>query len=305
MRWFGWMRRRSAGDTRSALSALSAGSAMVAGRRRTRGIPYQMPLDLEEMNRLDFQHYMLRALLRGNYVAPIYHPRSILDVGTGTGRWARELAHEFPQANVIGLDVNAPIEDDRLGRRGELPPANYTFVNGNVLEGLPFADANFDFVHMRALVTAVPHQRWPAVIGELARVTANGGWIESLEVTPLEHGGPAVEQLMVWLTAVMAARGVEFADGGRVAGHMHEAGLAHVTLHRLEVLCGDSGGRIGKMLAVDWFSVLEALMGMAVARGIAPAAEVSQAMAGARVELASHSMRCVMPTYIAFGQRAG
>lgn len=71
---------------------------MVGGRRRTRGIPYQMPLDVQEMHRLDFQHYMLRALLRGNYLAPIRRPQSILDVGTGTGRWARELAVEFPDA---------------------------------------------------------------------------------------------------------------------------------------------------------------------------------------------------------------
>ncbi|WP_141727649.1 class I SAM-dependent methyltransferase [Thermogemmatispora onikobensis] len=55
--------------------------------------PYLLPKDLGEVNRLDFQHYILRAALHGNYLAPIEQPRRILDVGCGTGQWAFELAH--------------------------------------------------------------------------------------------------------------------------------------------------------------------------------------------------------------------
>jgi SAM-dependent methyltransferase len=297
MRWFGWKRRRQ----RVGEDLLP--TAVIGGRMRTRGIPYQMPLDMEEMNRLDFQHYMLRALLRGNYLAPIRRPESILDVGTGTGRWARELAAEFPNANVIGLDVNPPPGDESAQAGGvDLRPPNYTFVPGNVLEGIPFSNQSFAFVHMRALVTAIPHDRWLAVVRALARVTRPGGWIESLEVTPLEGGGPAVNQLMTWLVAVLAARNVDFADGGKVGDRMREAGLKHVMVHALSVPCGDWGGRIGKMLAVDWISVLGALGGMMVARGITSDEELNQVFAAAREEMADPAIHCVMPTYIALGQ---
>src|SRR5215472_351542 len=100
MRWFGWLRRRRAVKENGS----SGDESVMYGRKRTRGVPYLMPTDLEEMSRLDFQHYMLRYALRGNYATPITNPGSILDVGTGTGRWAREMAQLFPRANVIGVD---------------------------------------------------------------------------------------------------------------------------------------------------------------------------------------------------------
>ncbi|MBO0702644.1 MAG: hypothetical protein J2P38_06915, partial [Candidatus Dormibacteraeota bacterium] len=63
---------------------------------------YVMPREPREVNRLDLQHYGLRELLGTNHLAPIGRPRSVLDVGTGTGQWAVDICHEFPQALVVG-----------------------------------------------------------------------------------------------------------------------------------------------------------------------------------------------------------
>src|SRR5215469_1382768 len=193
MRWFGWLRRRKKANGNGA----SSDDSVMYGRKRTRGVPYMMPTDLEEMNRLDFQHYMLRYALRGNYATTIGHPSSILDVGTGTGRWAREMAQLFPQANVIGVDINLPPADSVAQEgKGDARPPNYTFVTGNLFEGLPFGDNTFDFVHMRLLIMAIPHDQWPQVVRELVRVTRLGGWIESVETTVLQNGGPAMNQII-------------------------------------------------------------------------------------------------------------
>jgi ubiquinone/menaquinone biosynthesis C-methylase UbiE len=188
---FGWLRRRRTEKDNGA----SSGSldAVMYGRKRTRGIPYMMPTDLEEMNRLDFQHNMLRYALHGNYAAPISHPKSILDVGTGTGRWAREMAQTFPQANLF--------------------------------EGLPFAYGSFDFVHIRLLIMAIPHEQWPQVIDELVRVTRPGGWVESIETTILQQAGPAMSQIIRWSTTVLAGRGVNLLDGENVGALLQAAGL--------------------------------------------------------------------------------
>lgn len=115
---------------------------------------------------------MFRYALHGNYEAPIGTPTSILDVGSGTGRWAMEMATEFPLANVIGLDPVVPSGDDAETPKLELDkrPENYAFVQGNVLEGLPFADASFNFVHQRLLIAALPPGRWQWVVSELLRV---------------------------------------------------------------------------------------------------------------------------------------
>lgn len=302
MGWFRWFRRKPREDAANGSSVDPTG--VIAGRTRTRGVPYVLPYDVEELNRLDFQHYMLRATLHGNYAAPIDEPSSILDVGTGTGRWARELAVTFPDARVIGVDINPPPDEAaERGRPDDLRPDNFTFAPGNILEGLAFPDGSFDFVHQRALLAAVPHDRWPLVARELARLTAPGGWVESLEVTELVNSGPATTQLVTWLKATLAMRGVDMADGGRVADCLRQAGLANVTSRATRMPCGDAGGRIGKMLAADWFSLFNATSGFMVKLGLTTAEQFALATAAARSELASPQGQCYMPVYIAFGQR--
>jgi SAM-dependent methyltransferase len=306
MRRFDWFRRTPRDDELVDDDPIWEGDTpyrIIGGRRRKAGIPYLVPWDIEEHNRLDFQHFMLRQAFRGNYAAPIGTPLSVLDVGSGTGRWAIEMANLFPQANVIGLDINPPPIDVVAEGNMDTRPPNYSFVAANALDRLPFADRTFDFVHMRALVTAIPHDRWPFVIGELARVARQNGWVESLEVTHMQGGGPAVDQLMSWLDATLARRGVRFLDGGNVGAVMASVGLANITSLQFAMRCGETGGRIGKMLAVDNINVLGGIGGMTVAQGITSAEQFSQVLQQASRDLADPTRQCVMPLYIAFGQQ--
>jgi ubiquinone/menaquinone biosynthesis C-methylase UbiE len=276
----------------------------VRGRTHVRGIPYALPRDFEEMSRLDFQHFVLRQAFKGNFLAPVENPRAILDVGTGTGRWAREVATVFPSANVIGLDLNAPPVDEKA-RAGEEEalPRNYAFVSGNILEGLPFADASFDFVHMRLLILALPHDRWPFVVSELIRVTRPGGWVESVEVPADEQGGPAVDQIMAWVAAMLQRRGIDITDAVRVGGLLQAQGLVNVVSRRVEVPIGAHGGRIGKLMASDILTGMQALRGPIETLGLATAAEFDRTFAEAQRALESPHVRCVAPFYLAYGQQ--
>lgn len=291
----------AAGDAGSPKEALTR---TVGGRTHVRGIPYILPRDFEEMNRLDFQHYVLRHAFRGNYLAPVENPRAVLDVGTGTGRWALEMATVFPSANVIGLDLNAPPVDEKAGTgEGEALPPNYAFVPGNILEGLPFADASFDFVHMRLLVLALPHERWPFVVSELIRVTRPGGWIESVEALADERGGPAVDQIMSWVAAMLERRGIDINDASRVGGLMQAQGLLNVASRRVEVPIGAHGGRIGKLMATDILNAMQALRGPMETLGLATAEGFDRTFSEAQRALESPRVPCVAPFYVAFGQR--
>ena len=39
--------------------------------------------------------------------APIDKPKRILDIGTGTGIWAIEVADQYPETEIIGTDLSA------------------------------------------------------------------------------------------------------------------------------------------------------------------------------------------------------
>ncbi|WP_376797328.1 class I SAM-dependent methyltransferase [Thermogemmatispora sp.] len=231
-------------------------------RRYLQEQPYLLPKDLKEVNRLDFQHYVLRAILKRNYLAPLQAPRQILDVGCGTGQWAYELAREFPQAGVIGLDLEP-------ARNTTAPPPNYRFVAGDVRDGLPFEDNRFDFVHQRFFWAALPLAAWPGVVQELVRVTAPGGWVELLEAsTDGTPTGPNGRRLQAMLRELATLRGLDGSDEvvRSLDRYLREAGLVEVERREIEVPLGDWGGRIGSLLALDFREVCVAMSGAVMKR---------------------------------------
>ncbi len=198
----------------------------------------------------------MRAVLKGNYAAPIGQPTAVLDVGCGTGRWAMEMAAQFPGANVIGLDVVTPEADEAatLGHGLDRRPSNYVFVQGNVLDGLPFSDATFAFVHQRLLVAAIPADRWQSVVNELLRVTRHGGWVELVEAIPAQ-GGPAMNALHDWLVNVSLLRGVDTRITQQIGTFLQNAGAQNITFRDLTVPLGRADDRVSAMMTTIYFSL--------------------------------------------------
>lgn len=46
-----------------------------------------------------------------NHFAPLDHPRKILDVGCGSGKWAIEMGHQYPKSEITGTDLS-PIQPE-------------------------------------------------------------------------------------------------------------------------------------------------------------------------------------------------
>jgi SAM-dependent methyltransferase len=224
MRW-PWSRRRAAAVAeRERLVPY----VLVGGRQMAVDSPYLLPKDVSESNRLDLQHYMLRYVLRGNFMAPVSAPHDILDVGCGTGRWGAEMAQQFPQANVVGVDIVPPAPTDAAVRQGrEDAPENYVFVQGDFTKGLPFGDNSFDFVHMRLVVMALPATAWLPVIQELRRVTRPGGWIELVDTTVTARV-PGAQHWTAWAQALAKMRGIDLTAGAQVGAFLRQAGVSAV-----------------------------------------------------------------------------
>lgn len=266
------------------------------GRLFRRGVPYILPSDTEELNRLDFQHYMLRSALRGNYAAPLHDPRAILDIASGTGRWAMEMASLFPQASVVGFDITAPPD----AGQNQASPGNFTFVQGNMFEGLPFPDNSFDFVHQRLVIVAMPTNTWTTQIREAMRVTRPGGWVELVE-GDLLPGGPGLTQLNDLGERMSIKRGMSFTNASRIDQYLREAGAQRVERRVVYLPVGHRAGRLGAMAETDYLAILTSVRGFLISQGLITEEQHTSALTQAQSELANGQLS--WPFYIAFGQK--
>lgn len=293
--------RTASGDTFYGDEALLEGDFVIAkGRKHVAKAPYLLPKDIEEGNRLEFQHFMLRYALRGNYAAPITKPRDILDIGTGTGRWAHEMATLFPGAKVVGIDLVSPPVSFTAGQVA--PPVNYEFVQANVLEGLPFANNSFDFVHERLLVFGIPTVRWPDFFREAYRLVRPNGWVESIEADAFpENGGPDMDQIGQWVVELSKRRGIDVFAIRSNGAMLAQAGFVNIGTRDILLPGGATGGRTGHLVATDYFAVVEGLRSALAAQGIVSLEEFDAVLARARISINQH--RCQFHFPLAFGQK--
>ena len=68
---------------------------------------YVVSNDEDELERMDLHYHTLRLVMREqHWICPLKEPTSILDVGAGTGIWAMDVADDYPDAQVIGIDLS-------------------------------------------------------------------------------------------------------------------------------------------------------------------------------------------------------
>ncbi|KAF4994238.1 hypothetical protein FDECE_13177 [Fusarium decemcellulare] len=139
---------------------------------------YILPNDDQEQQRLDLQHHIWRLLLGGAlYTAPLPNPDEekelrILDLGTGTGIWAIEMADEFPKALVSGVDLS-PIQPEWV-------PSNCSFHVDDYEDEWTYREhEQFDYIHGRAL--SGTSADWSRFYSQAMNNLKPGAWIEMQE----------------------------------------------------------------------------------------------------------------------------
>ncbi|VTT63157.1 unnamed protein product [Fusarium fujikuroi] len=130
---------------------------------------YFAPIDEDEISRLEVMHGVLSRLFDGRLIfPPIRSPRRILDCGCGPGDWAIEVATQYPDAEVLGIDVSPHMIPEN-------PPDNME---------LQVDDLNGRQVVARNQMVAggIHANRWRSYIRDIFRVLKPGGWCQMVEI---------------------------------------------------------------------------------------------------------------------------
>lgn len=179
--------------------------------------------------------------------AAAMRPAAILDVATGTGDLAIQLARAIPAATVTGIDLSEGML--AVGRRKVEEAgleARVTLGQGDCL-ALPFADGSFDVVTVAFGVRNFEHL--DRGYAEMARVLRKGGKLVVLELSV--PPSPLVKPFYkLYTRGVIPLLGrlvssdsraysylpesiAAMPQGERMLSLMKEAGLASPALHRL------------------------------------------------------------------------
>ncbi len=249
---------------------------------RREGQDYVLGDSMHEISRLDMQHYMFRWEFGGDYLAP-FRPRAILDVACGTGRWAIDLARRFPQATVVGLDINRELIERALSEPGL--PENCTFVVADALQPLAFADGGFDFVMARATSSFIPIPQWPSVVAEILARSES----------------PALTALTDRFAQMTALRPLYPGAGPQLANLLRGAGLRDVKARTVTVRVGRRTTRGGRLMLTDYLSLLERMTPIMAQLGLASQEQWQAWLAQARQETNTSSTRADLTA--AYGRR--
>ncbi|OZJ06044.1 hypothetical protein BZG36_01146 [Bifiguratus adelaidae] len=217
---------------------------------------YLLPNDLEEADRMQEQHWIIKEFHRGNYKAPVHQllldGAKVLDVGCGPGTWILDMAHDYPEATFYGIDISPTFPRD-------IRPRNTHFQIADILKGLPFPDNSFDYIFQRFLGLGYTPVTWKIAMKELRRVIKPGGYVELIEATfDGANAGPIYSALLEGLIATMNERNID--------------PTAPVHISNMLALVTDNPGTItaGKFaIKVGWGDVVGELTGRDLIRTLA------------------------------------
>ncbi|ORZ25885.1 S-adenosyl-L-methionine-dependent methyltransferase [Absidia repens] len=116
-----------------------------------------------------------------------YIPKTILDIDTGNGIWAFEMAIEYPSSRVIGIGHRSV--PDQTGR-----PSNLEYIQADVHQPWALDSNSVDLIFQRAMGPTLTTKEWDHIMAENIRVLKPGGYIEWVECDVMHHRPGPIQQ---------------------------------------------------------------------------------------------------------------
>lgn len=135
----------------------------------------------------------MAAFVKAEY--PNLNPKRILDVGAGGGFNTLPIAQAFPDAEVIALDVAAPMLRYGHARAQLMDVDNVTFMQADG-ENLPFEAGHFDLVVTAMVWHETALKAFRRMLSEIHRVLRMGGLALNFEQPNFDPTTPPFERFM-------------------------------------------------------------------------------------------------------------
>ncbi|KAJ5508517.1 hypothetical protein N7527_010660 [Penicillium freii] len=271
---------------------------------------YPFPNDQEEQDRLALAHHLFKLLTGGNLNrAPINgtNPRRILDIGTGPGEWALEMAEDYPQADIIGTDLS-PIQPSWA------PPNCRFFIDDAESDWTFSPGEKFDYIHARALAGGIGD--WPKLLKQAYQHLKPGGWFEAQEFESMawsddgtHENATAINSWAELLTQSSKKFGKPMDVAPMISRWMTEQGFANVTddIYKSPVGGWPKNRRykdIGRICKVAVLEIIEPYTLALFTRVLGLSYQDTQEyMDKARAELMSNSHHLYVRFHFVYGQR--
>ncbi|MFW6197857.1 MAG: class I SAM-dependent methyltransferase, partial [Myxococcota bacterium] len=110
---------------------------------------------------------------------PAREPRRIVDLGCGFGKSTRPFARAYPEAEVVGIDLSAPVLRLAHAQAADLG-LEIRFVQADGA-ATPMDDESVDLVTATMFIHEIPPDGLADVFTEVARVLAPGGSVRILD----------------------------------------------------------------------------------------------------------------------------
>ncbi|MCJ1383846.1 hypothetical protein MMC17_006960 [Xylographa soralifera] len=198
---------------------------------------YPLPNDETELDREDMKHHEMMLITDFRlHLSPIPEtPDKVLDLGTGTGIWAIQMAEKYPNTEVIGIDLS-PVQPEWV-------PPNLVFEIDDLEAPWLYTPETFDLIHCRFMFLVI--RDYPTMLSQAFRTLKSGGHIElgELDFHPVsyDHHFPPNSQVHLWIDLLSAASvrlGFNMFIARKFKTLLLEAGFVDVTEEIFEVPWG-------------------------------------------------------------------
>ena len=173
-----------------------------------------------ETARLMFQDSLLTQQLGGLFPVEMDEDSAmkVLDLACGPGGLVLNVAHDYPKAEVYGVDISQTFVRYAAAQAWSRRLDNAYFQVMDVMKPLDFDENSFDVVNGRLLFGFMPTKAWPGLLKECMRILRPGGLISLAESEIGITNGPISERLAHMFLQAMQRAGMIFSPDARHVG---------------------------------------------------------------------------------------